>query len=86
MLGVFDKIQSDKFKLALKNEDSWLAFLAETGTDPDSPGASYSAVKTFYESGKWTLTAETEWVYGAGFSSGRKDLPVPREKILERIN
>lgn len=60
-LQILDRVAKEELAKRLTSPETWLAAQREAGIDPDAPGAEYEAMKRFFESGEWDITAETDW-------------------------
>jgi len=64
---VMERVTKEKLGEQLRSEDTWLATLKKTNTDPARPGADYEGMKRFFESGEWNITVETDWYMQRAF-------------------
>ena len=64
-----ERFTRERMTEQLRNPDTWCAGLVEAGMDPDAPGADYESVKRFFESGEYSITAETDWYLQRAFSN-----------------
>jgi len=67
VLHILDRIVRERIEKELRSRDAWIAALTAAGMDPNTPGADYERSKQFFESGKWNLTAETDWYMQRAF-------------------
>lgn len=71
-LNVLERINRENMAEALGSEESWAAALRKADIIADSPGADYRAMKEFYESGEYSLTAATEWYMQRAFTAAEE--------------
>jgi len=82
-LEVLDRTTRQKVAEELQSRDTWLAALRKAGMDPDSPGADYEGMKTFFESGEFNITAETDWYIQRAFKDADGVLTLLRKRHWE---
>lgn len=80
MLEVAARITREAFAKYLHSKETWKAGLQEAGLDPEVPGASYEAAREFFESGKWNITAETDWHMARAFQAVDRIIARLRER------
>jgi hypothetical protein len=68
VLGVLERITRERMTQELRTPQTWHAALMEAGMDPDAPGADYEGMKRFFESGEYSISAETDWYLQKAFS------------------
>jgi hypothetical protein len=61
VLNMFDSITREELARSLKSKESWRKTLKEAGIAEDAPGASYESMLEFEQSGKYSVTVQTEW-------------------------
>ena len=68
VLGVLERFTRERMTEELRTPETWRSGLIEAGMDPDAPGADYENMKRFFESGEYSITAETDWYLQRAFS------------------
>jgi hypothetical protein len=68
VLSVLERITRERMTEELRTPETWRAGLIEAGIDPDAPGADYEGMRRFFESGEYSITAETDWYLQRAFS------------------
>ena len=79
-LQVLDRLAREKIAQDLQTRETWIAGLKEAGMDPNDPGADYEAMKRFFESGEFNITAETDWYVQRAFKDAEGIAPLLRER------
>ena len=74
ILGMADRITRERMAEALLTPETWRATLIQAGIDPEEPGADYESMKEFFESGEYSISAETAWYLQRAFAGVDKVL------------
>ncbi len=67
MLEIADSFHRSWFQEALKSRESWVQALNDAGISVDDPAADYEQMLKFERSGRYSLSAETDWFLRRGF-------------------
>jgi hypothetical protein len=79
-LQILDSLALREFSESLQSREKWVSALKQAGMDPEAPGADYESAKSFFESGKFNLVAETDWYIQRAFSDAEGVLPLLRKR------
>jgi len=74
ILGVADRITRERMAEELRTPGTWRAALIRAGIDPEEPGSDYESMKEFFESGEYSVSAETAWYLQRAFAGVDKIL------------
>ncbi len=75
LLAIADSIYRTYFSKVLKSPEAWTEALREAGIPLESPGAEYEKAREFQRSGRYSLSAETDWYAMRTFKAAKIILP-----------
>jgi len=58
---IFDSVTREELAKAMETKEFWEKTLKEAGIAEDAPGAAYQSMLEFKQSGKYSVTVQTEW-------------------------
>jgi hypothetical protein len=79
-LQIVERITRGKMSEDLQSRERWMASLVADGMDPDSPATEYESVKRIFESGNWSISAQTGWYIQRAFQDVNTILDCLRER------
>jgi hypothetical protein len=80
---ILDRMTRETAAKMLQNRDTWLVALKDAGMDPNVPGAKYELMQRFFESGEWSIQAETDWYLQRAFTGAERALDWLRKRYWE---
>jgi hypothetical protein len=67
VLDIASRITRERTAEDLRTPETWRAALIRAGIDPQEAGSDYESMKAFFESGEYSISAETSWYLQRAF-------------------